>query len=103
MVEKIPLVPQIGKLVTRSIGGRSGSVQGKPLLSGWAKAQAMMLYAQDHEERWVHNGFLQASRPCKSCVRMSGIRSGGPQGELMLSGQAKAQAMMLYVQDHEER
>lgn len=59
MIERIPLVPQLGKLVAKGTSGRAGSVQGKPPLSGWAKAQAMMVYAQEHEERWVHNGFLQ--------------------------------------------
>ena len=53
------MVPQLGKLVAKGTSGRAGSVQGKPPLSGWAKAQAMMMYAQEHKERWVHNGFLQ--------------------------------------------
>ena len=60
-IEKIPGVPQLGKLLAKGTGGRGGSVQGKPLLSGWAKAQAMMMYAQEHNEKWVHNGFLQVS------------------------------------------
>ena len=59
LIEKIPLVPRLGKLMAKGTSGRSGSVQGKPPLSGWAKAQAMMIYAQEHRERWVHNGFLQ--------------------------------------------
>ena len=25
----------------------------------WAKAHAMMVYAQEHNKKWVYNGFLQ--------------------------------------------
>ena len=56
-------MPQLGRLVAKGTSGRAGSVQGKPPLSGWAKAQAMMMYAQEHKERWVHNGFLQVGLP----------------------------------------
>ena len=68
MVEKIPGIPQLGKLVAKGTSGRAGSVQGKPPLSGWAKAQAMMMYAQEHKERWVHNGFLQVPAPNSSVL-----------------------------------
>ncbi|KAK9813880.1 hypothetical protein WJX73_003222 [Symbiochloris irregularis] len=63
MIDSIPLVPQLGKLVSRVFSGGSGrtsTVQGKPPLTGWAKAQALMVYSAEHNECWVHNGFLQS-------------------------------------------
>ena len=59
VIDSIPLVPQLGRLLAKSSGGRGSGVQGKPPLSGWAKAQALMIYSKEHDERWVHNGFLQ--------------------------------------------
>lgn len=58
LIDSIPGVPQLGKLVAAS-SGRGGSVMGKPPLTGWVKAQGLMVYSYEHNERWVHNGFLQ--------------------------------------------
>ena len=75
-IDSIPLVPQLGKLVARAFGGntsgRSSGVQGKPPLSGWAKAQALMVYSAEHNERWVHNGFLQVLHP-PSALKATGV------------------------------
>ena len=60
-LEKVPgihLVNQIIKQKAKKTGGRSAP-QG---LSGWAKAQMMMIYAIEHDEMWCHKGFLQASK-----------------------------------------
>ena len=59
-LEKVPgihLVNQIIKQKAKKTGGRSAP-QG---LSGWAKAQMMMIYAIEHDEMWCHKGFLQVS------------------------------------------
>ena len=60
MLEKLPgvhLVNEVIKKKAKKDGGRSAP-QG---LSGWAKAQMMMIYAVEHDEIWVHKGFLQVS------------------------------------------
>ena len=49
------LVNEVIKKRAKKDGGRSAP-QG---LSGWAKAQMMMIYAVEHDEIWVHKGFLQ--------------------------------------------
>ena len=59
-LEKVPgihLVNQVIKQKAKKTGGRSAPKG----LSGWAKAQMMMIYAIEHDEMWCHKGFLQAS------------------------------------------
>ena len=51
------LVNEVIKKRAKKDSGRSAP-QG---LSGWAKAQMMMIYAVEHDEIWVHKGFLQVS------------------------------------------
>lgn len=63
-LEKVPgihLVNQVIKRKAKKTGGRSAPKG----LSGWAKAQMMMIYAIEHDEMWCHKGFLQAGRQPK--------------------------------------
>lgn len=67
-LEKVPgvhLINQVIKRKAKKTGGRSAP-QG---LSGWAKAQMMMIYAIEHDEMWCHKGFLQVA----SQVRMPSL------------------------------
>ena len=71
-LEKVPgihLINQIIKQKAKKTGGRSAP-QG---LSGWAKAQMMMIYAIEHDEMWCHKGFLQARHLSSTAAATSRI------------------------------
>lgn len=74
LIDSIPGVPQLGKLVAAS-SGRGGSVMGKPPLTGWVKAQGLMVYSYEHNERWVHNGFLQVGQQIQMFCQPSSVAS----------------------------
>ena len=58
-LEKVPGIHLVNAIIKRKARKTRGRSAPKGL-SGWAKAQMMMLYAVEHDEMWCHKGFLQA-------------------------------------------
>lgn len=59
-VEKLPVTHALNQILIKAAKGKKKNSVTKGL-SGWAKAQMMMLYALEHDSKWVHNGFLQVA------------------------------------------
>ena len=57
-LEKVPGIHLVNAIIKRKARKTRGRSAPKGL-SGWAKAQMMMLYAVEHDEMWCHKGFLQ--------------------------------------------
>jgi len=61
-LEKIPGFHLVNQVIKRKANKTRGRKAPKGL-SGWAKAQMMMIYAVEHDEMWCHKGFLQVCWP----------------------------------------
>lgn len=57
-LEKVPGTHLINQILKRRAAKTRGRMDPKGL-SGWAKAQMMMIDAIEHDEMWCHKGFLQ--------------------------------------------
>lgn len=72
---QLPKVPFLGN--GKKAGGdrkKDGGRRTRPLkavqrMREWARAQAIMLYAVEHDELWIHKGFhdVRASMPAGYC------------------------------------
>ena len=58
MAEKVPGIHLVNRIMKRK-AQQSRSKNAPKGLSGWAKAQMMMVYAIEHDEMWCHRGFLE--------------------------------------------
>lgn len=56
---RMPKVPFVEKWSGKS--GKTRPLKMVQRLKEWARAQAIMLYAVEHDELWVHKGFNDVS------------------------------------------